>query len=166
MTAPLRDAAVVTVRRVVLWVPDWPVVAAMAQAGLSTDAPAAVLHGRGMLAVSAAARAAGVRRGMRKRLAQRACPELAILTHDEGRDAREFESVAAAAEQVVAGVEISRPGLLMIPSEGAARFHGSEEALAEALVTRVAEDAGCESAVGIADGLLAAVMAARANALI
>jgi protein ImuB len=166
MNAPLRDAAVDTVRRVVLWVPDWPVVAAMAQAGLSADAPAAVLHGRGMLAVSAAARAAGVRRGMRKRLAQRACPELAILAHDEGRDAREFESVAAAAEQVVAGVEISRPGLLMIPSEGAARFHGSEEGLAEALVTRVAEDAGCESAVGIADGLLAAVMAARANALV
>ena len=54
----------------------------------------------------------------------------------------------------------------MIPSEGAARFHGSEEALAEALVTRVAEEAGYESSVGIADGLLAAVMAARANALI
>ena len=162
----LRDAEVATVRRMVLWVPDWPVVAAMKEAGLSADAPAAVLHGRGMLAVSAAARAAGVRRGMRKRLAQRACPELAILGHDEGRDSRSFEEVAAATERVVAGVEISRPGLLMIPSAGAARFHGSEEALAEALVTAVAEDAGCESAVGVADGLLAAVMAARANALV
>ncbi|NYI41591.1 DNA polymerase Y family protein [Demequina lutea] len=166
MRVPLRDATVATVRRVVLWVPDWPVVAAMAQAGMGADAPAAVLHGKGMLAVSAAARAAGVRRGMRKRLAQRACPELTILSHDEGRDAREFEAVAAAAENVVSGVEISRPGLLMIPSEGAARFHGSEEALAEALVTRVVEEAGYESSVGIADGLLAAVMAARANSLI
>jgi len=166
MSVSLRDATVTTVRRVVLWVPDWPVVAAMSQAGMGADAPAAVLHGRGMLAVSAAARAAGVRRGMRKRLAQRACPELMILSHDEGRDAREFEAVAAAAENVVSGIEISRPGLLMIPSEGAARFHGSEEALAEALVTRVVEDAGYESSVGIADGLLAAVMAARANALI
>lgn len=166
MSTPLRDATVETVRRVVLWVPDWPVVSAMAQAGLGVDAPAAVLHGKGMLAVSAAARAAGVRRGMRKRLAQRACPDLTILAHDEGRDAREFEAVAAAAEQVVSGVEISRPGLLMIPSEGATRFHGSEEALAEALVTAVVEDSGYESSVGIADGLLAAVMAARANSLI
>lgn len=166
MSVSLRDATVTTVRRVVLWVPDWPVVAAMSQAGMSADAPAAVLHGRGMLAVSAAARAAGVRRGMRKRLAQRACPDLAILSHDEGRDAREFEAVAAAAENVVSGVEISRPGLLMIPSEGAARFHGSEEALAEALVTTVVEESGYESSVGIADGLLAAVMASRASALV
>ena len=167
MSAPrLADAVVDTVRRVVLWVPDWPVVAAAMDAGVGPETPAAVLHGRGLMAVSAAARAAGVRRGMRKRLAQRACPELLILGHDEGRDARSFEAVAAAAETVVAGVEISRPGLLMIPSAGAARFHGSEEALAEALMTAVAEEAGCESAVGMADGLLAAVMAARANEVV
>jgi len=157
---------VATTRRAVLWVPDWPVVAAMAEAGLTSDAPAAVLHGRGMVAVSAAARAAGVRRGQRKRLAQRACPDITILTHDEARDARAFEAVAAAAEQVVAGVEISRPGLLMIPADGAARFHGGEEALAEALVTAVVEYAGCESSVGAADGLLAAVVAARTSSLV
>lgn len=161
-----RSAEAPTVRRAVLWVPDWPVVAAMKDAGLGPDAPAAVLHGRGMMAVSAAARAAGVRRGMRQRLAQRACPEVQILRHDEGRDARAFEAVAAAAEQVVAGVEISRPGLLMIPSDGAARFHGSEEALAEALVTAVAEQAEAEAAVGAADGLLAAVLAARTSSLV
>jgi len=154
------------VRRAVLWVPDWPVVAAMAAAGMGGDAPAAVLHGRGLMAVSAAARAAGVRRGMRKRQAQRVCPELVILPHDEGRDAREFEAVAAAAERVVSGVEISRPGLLMIPANGATRFHGSEEALAEALVTGVADDAAYESCVGMADGLLAAIVAARGSALV
>jgi protein ImuB len=103
---------------------------------------------------------------MRKRLAQRACPELAILPHDEGRDSREFEAVAAAAEEVVSGVEISRPGLLMIPADGAARFHGSEEALAEALVTAVAEYAGFEASVGAADGLLAAIVAARGSVLL
>lgn len=161
-----RSAEAPTVRRAVLWVPDWPVVAAMREAGLGADAPAAVLHGRGMMAVSAAARAAGVRRGMRQRLAQRACPDVVILRHDEGRDARDFEAVAAAAEQVVAGVEISRPGLLMIPADGAARFHGSEEALAEALVTAVAEQAEVEASVGAADGLLAAVLAARSSSLV
>lgn len=161
-----RSGPVATVRRAVLWVPDWPVVAAMSEAGIGADTPAAVLHGRGMMAVSAAARAAGVRRGMRKRLAQRACPDLVILPHDEGRDSRVFETVAAAAEDVVSGVEISRPGLLMIPADGAARFHGSEESLAEALVNAVAELAGCECAVGAADGLLAAILAARASALV
>ncbi len=169
-TRPTPHAAsegpVHTVRRAVLWVPDWPVVAAMSEAGMRADEPAAVLHGRGMMAVSAAARAAGVRRGMRKRLAQRACPELALLPHDEGRDSRRFEAVAAAAEEVVSGVEISRPGLLMIPADGAARFHGSEESLAEALVEAVAQHSGYECAVGAADGLLAAILAARASELV
>jgi len=154
------------VRRAALWVPDWPVVAAMAQAGLGSETPAAVLHGRGMLAVSAAARAAGVRRGMRKRQAQRACPELAILPHDEGRDARAFEEVALGAEVVVSGIEVTRPGLLMIPAGGAARFHGGERALVEALVVAATERSGAEVNVGIADGLLAAVEAARESLIV
>ncbi|MDN4473109.1 DNA polymerase Y family protein [Demequina zhanjiangensis] len=170
MSAELRvpshsEGPVATVRRAVLWVPDWPVVAAAVEVGIGAEEPAAVLHGRGLVAVSASARALGVKRGMRRRAAQRVCPELTILGYDEGRDAREFESVAVAAEQVVSGVEISRPGLLMIPSEGASRFHGSEEALAEALVGAVAE-AGGEAQVGAADGLLAAVMAARSSVMI
>ncbi|WP_082096332.1 DNA polymerase Y family protein [Demequina flava] len=168
MTAPVHagSGAVSTTRRMVLWVPDWPVVAAMREAGLSPDVPAAVLHGRGITAVSAAARAAGVKRGSTKRVAQRLCPDLALLPYDEGRDSRTFESVAAAAEDVVAGVEISRPGLLMIPANGAARFHGSEEALAEALVGSVAQLSEHECLVGAADGLLAAVMAARSSVLV
>lgn len=166
MSRAKPSSVVATTRRAVLWVPDWPVAAAMKEAGLKTDAPAAVLHGRGLVAVSAAARSAGVRRGQTQRLAQRACPDIAILRHDEGRDSREFEPVAAAAEQVVAGVEISRPGLLMVPAEGAARFHGSEEALAEALTGAVAELSGYECAVGAADGILAAVIAARSVSIV
>lgn len=154
------------VRRAVLWVPDWPIVAALAEASLGAETPAGILHGRGLVAVSAAARRAGVRRGMRKRQAQRLCPEIALLPHDEGRDARAFEVVAAAAEGVVSGLEVSRPGILMIPAGGASRFHGSEAALAEALVTAVVEAAGCEAGVGVADGLLAAVVAARENVIV
>ncbi len=159
------EGPVAAVRRAVLWVPDWPVVAAATEAGIGAEAPAAVLHGHGLVAVSASARSAGVKRGMRRRAAQRLCPELAILAYDEARDAREFEAVALAAEHVVAGVEISRPGLMMIPAGGAARFHGSEEALAQALVEAVA-DAGGEAQVGAADGLLAAVMAVRFSAMV
>ncbi len=154
------------VRRAALWVPDWPVVAAMAASGLASDAPAAVLHGRGMVAVSATARAAGVRRGMRRRQAQARCPELAILPYDEGRDARAFEDVALGAEEVVSGVEVTRPGLLMIPAIGAARFHGGEDALVEALVVAATERSGAEVSAGIADGLLAAVEAARDSVVI
>ncbi|MGC5166091.1 DNA polymerase Y family protein [Luteimicrobium sp. DT211] len=151
----------VAARTAVVWVPDWPVLAALTAAGLEVDRPAAVHDGHGILAASALARARGVRRGMRRRQAQQACPELVLLAADDVRDVREFEPVAAAAETVVAGLEVARPGLLLLPADGPARYHGSEEALAEALADAVARGAGHECHVGVADGILAAVLAAR-----
>ncbi|PJI85514.1 Y-family DNA polymerase [Luteimicrobium subarcticum] len=145
----------------VVWVPDWPVLAALTVAGLGVDVPAAVHDGHGVLAASAVARAHGVRRGMRRRQAQQACPEVVLLAADDVRDVREFEPVASAAESVVAGLEVARPGLLLLPADGPARFHGSEAALAEALAGAVAHRTGHECHVGIADGVLAAVLAAR-----
>ncbi|MGW8567620.1 DNA polymerase Y family protein [Isoptericola sp. NPDC055881] len=158
-----------------LWVPDWPVVAALAGAGLDAHVPAAVLGarsgggagaGHSVVAVSAVARAQGVRRGMRRRQAQERCPEVALLPADDARDAREFEPVALAAETVVAGLEVARPGLLLLPAGGAARYHGSELALAQALAGAVAARTGHECQVGVADGLLAAVLAAREDAVV
>ena len=155
----------VTTRTAVLWVPDWPVVAAMRGGEVASHEPAAVHDGRRLLAVSAVARAAGVRRGMRRRTAQGVCPELVLLGADEARDAVAFEVVAQAAEQVVPGIEVVRPGLLLVPADGAARYHGSTEAFAEALTDAVVR-AGHESQVGVADGLLAALLAARAHAVV
>ena len=155
-----------SIRTVVLWVPDWPVLAAMTQEEIPADQPVAVHDGRALTAVSAVARAQGVRRGMRRREAQRRCPELVLLHRDEGRDVRAFEPVAVAAETVVAGVEVTRPGMLLLPAGGASRYHGSEHVLAEQLVTQVAELTGHESQVGVADGLLAAVLAARASLVV
>jgi len=154
-----------TTRTAVLWVPDWPVVAAMERGEVAMHVPAAVHDGRRLLAVSAVARASGVRRGMRRRAAQGTCPELVLLAADEVRDAVVFESVAQAAEQVVPGIEVVRPGLVLVPAEGAARYHGSTEAFAEALVGAVVR-AGYESQVGIADGLLAALLAAREHTVV
>lgn len=165
----VRTAAV---RTAVLWVPDWPVVAAMTAADVDAHLPAAVIGGSGssgagrstgqrVVAASAAARAAGVRRGMRRRTAQQHCPGLVILAADDVRDAAAFEPVAVAAETVVAGVEVARPGLLLLASDGAARYHGSEQDLARELVEAVARDTGHECQVGVADGFLAAVLAAR-----
>ena len=120
--------------------------------------------GRRLTAVSALARAEGVRRGMRRRQAQGVCPELVLLPADDARDVRLFEPVAAAAETVVAGIEVVRAGMLLLPAGGASRYHGSEDALAEQLVDAVAAGSGHECAVGTADGLLAAVLATRTGA--
>ncbi|MGY4642226.1 DNA polymerase Y family protein [Cellulomonas sp. URHB0016] len=153
-------------RTTVLWVPDWPVVAAMTGQEVPAHLPAAVHDGRQVTAVSALARAEGVRRGMRRRQAQGCCPELVLLTADDARDVRLFEPVAVAAETVVAGIEVVRAGLLLLPAGGASRYHGSEDGLAERLVDAVAAGSGHECAVGTADGLLAAVLAARTGAVV
>ncbi|MEV7971624.1 DNA polymerase Y family protein [Cellulomonas sp. NPDC089187] len=150
-------------RTTVVWTPDWPVVAALVATGTPLHHPAAVLAGARVHTVSALARREGVRRGMRRRQAQAVCPELVLLPADEDRDARLFEPVAVAVETVVPGIEVLRPGLLLLPAGGAARFHGTEDLLAERLVSAVADHTGHECQVGTADGLLAALVAARAE---
>ncbi|GAB2466042.1 DNA polymerase Y family protein [Xylanimonas ulmi] len=160
-----RRPAAGPVRTAALWVPDWPVVAAMGAAGVDAHLPAAVLAHQGVVATSAVARSAGVRRGMRRRVARERCPELVLLDADDARDVREFEPVAVAAETVVAGVEVARPGLLLLPSDGPARYHGTEGELARALVEAVGA-AGFEAQVGVGDGVLAAVLAARGDVVV
>ena len=149
-----------------LWVPDWPVLAAMTAEDVPVHRPAAVHDGRRVTAVSALARSQGVRRGMRRRHAQECCPDLALLVTDPGREVRLFEPVAAAAETVVAGIEVARPGLLLLPAQGAGRYHGSEQALAERLVDQVTQQTGYEAQVGVCDGAGAAVLAARGSRIV
>lgn len=153
-------------RTTAVWVPDWPVVAAATAADIPAHLPVAVQDARAVVAVGAVARRSGVRRGMRRRQAQEACPGLVLLPVDELRDARFFEPVAVAVERVVAGLEVARPGLLLMPASGAAQFHGSEEDLAAAIVTHVADATGHECQVGVADGILAAVLAARESRVV
>ena len=115
-------------RTAALWVPDWPVLAAMRVEQVPAHLPAAVHDGRQVLAVSAPARRQGVRRGMRRRAAQQCCPVFRRRRPTRGATCREFEPVVLAAETVVAGVEVARPGLLLLPAGGAGRYHGSEQA--------------------------------------
>ena len=103
-----------------------------------------------------------MRRGLRRREAQARCPQLHVATADPARDARFFEGVIAAVDDVVPRAEVLRPGLLVLPVRGAARYFGSEDAAAERLVDAVAA-AGAECQVGIADQLPTAVFAARAG---
>src|SRR5690349_22811989 len=113
---------------------DWPAVAAAAAAGLPPTEPVAVTLANRVVACSAAARAAGVRRGLRRREAQARCPQLHVAAADPARDARHFEGVTAAVDEVVPRAEVLRPALLVLPVRGAARCFGSEQTAAEGLV--------------------------------
>jgi protein ImuB len=153
-------------RVLAVWCPDWPVLAV----GADPDSPAAVLAGQGsrrtVLACSPAARAAGVKRGQAVRDAQRRCPELVLHPRDERAEEVCFEPVVQAAEDLAAGVEVVRPGLIVLAARGPARYHGAEAVLAARMRDAVA-DAGTPAGgplgcgVAIADGAFAACLAAR-----
>ena len=156
------------VRTLVVWCPDWPLVAA----GLA-DRPAVVVAANRVTASSAAARAEGVRLGQRRREAQAFCPELVVVGEEPQRDARSFETVVVAVAAFTPLVEITWPGACALPARAPARYFGGEVSLAEqvcsaasAAVAAVACSAGtappeppCQ--VGIADGPFAARLAAR-----
>jgi protein ImuB len=144
---------------VVVWCPDWPVVAA----GASPDGLTAVLHANRVVACSPAARAEGVHPGLRRREAQSRCPELELLAHDPARDTRAFEPVLVAVEQLTPWVEVLHPGECAFPARGAARYHGGEPSLVATLTAAVHATLGGRGGctVGIADGTFAASLAAR-----
>ncbi|KXK59068.1 DNA repair protein [Micromonospora rosaria] len=154
------------VRTLLLWCPDWPVVAAEIVDGIPATGPVAVLRANRVVACSERARAEGVRRGLRKREAQGRCPQVTVVEYDPDRDARAFEPVVAAVEAVVAGVEVLRPGACAVAVRGPARYLGGEEAAAERLVEHVAQSCVVESQVGIADGVFAAGLAARTGRIV
>jgi protein ImuB len=146
-----------------MWWPDWPVVAA----GVDLEAPAAVVRANRVLARTPAAAREGVRAGMRRREAQSACPALELIVHDPDRDRRAFDPVVQAVAELVPLVEVADPGRLAFTTRGPSRYHGGDEALA-ALTHHTALHAlagalgpGVGPGVGIADGRLAAGVAAR-----
>jgi protein ImuB len=149
------------VRMVVVWCPDWPVVSATGAAGVPVTAPVAVVWANRVVSCSAAARAEGVRRGLRRREAQSRCTELVVLPHDPVRDARAFEPVAAAVEEVAPGVEVVRPGVCAVAARGPARYFGGDRAVAARLTEQVADVTRVRCQVGVADGRFAAGLAAR-----
>ncbi|ETZ27532.1 impB/mucB/samB family protein [Mycobacterium intracellulare MIN_052511_1280] len=103
--------------------------------------------------------------GLRRREAAARCPQLHVTTADADRDARFFEAVIVAVDDLVPRAEVLRPGLLVLPVRGAARYFGSETVAAERLIDAVAA-AGAECQVGIADQLSTAVFAARAGRVV
>lgn len=153
-------------RTLFVWCPDWPVIAVEIIDGTPASTPVVVLHANRVVACSEAARAEGVRRGLRKREAQSRCPQLTTVDHDAGRDAQAFEQVVAAVEEVAAGVEVVRPGACALGARGPARYFGGEERAAERIVEHVAQTCAVECQVGIADGAFAAGLAARTGQVV
>ncbi|HWG74124.1 MAG TPA: DNA polymerase Y family protein [Acidimicrobiales bacterium] len=149
---------VTAVRVLVAEVADWPVVAT----GRPPSEPVVVVSANRVIAASPGARAEGIGVGLRRREAQGRCPDVEVVAADPGRDARAWEPVVAAVEAFTPGVEVVRPGVVALATRGPSRYFGGDQALGTrvvAAVDAVAGLGGCR--VGVADGRLAAHLAAR-----
>ena len=77
--------------------------------------------------------------------------------------ARAFERVVSLVEELCPRVEVLHPGACAIGARGPARYFGGEEALAVKIIEAVT-GGGFACSAGVADGLFAARLAARAAA--
>ena len=144
-------------RTMVVWCPDWPVMGAVTEHGAGS---AVAVFDKGIvLACNPAARADGVRRGMRRRDAQSRCPGLVVADHRPEADARAFEDVLLAIEELSPGVAPLRPGLcaLRVPE----KFYSGESEAAAVIAERLVDLGVWDVRLGVADGLFAAEQAAR-----
>jgi hypothetical protein len=84
------------------------------------------------------------------------CPEL-LEEGARGEEARRFVQVVARAGELCPWVHPIRLGVCALPARGPARFFGGEEMVVSRLGQAVEE----ETRIGVADGLFAAILAAR-----
>ncbi len=142
---------------------DWPVVAV----ARPLDLPVAVVFANRVVAAGPVARAEGVVPGLRRREAQARCPAVELHERDESQEARAFEPVLAALEDLAPRLEVVAPGRCLVPTLGPSRYHGGDRALA-GLVLRSVTAAGAavgphapvHVGVGVADGPRAAMLVA------
>ena len=153
-------------RLLVVWCPDWPVIAACTATGTGQHLPVAVVDGNEIVSTSAVARAEGIRRAMRKRMAESICPELVTFEHDPQRDARFFEPVAEAVEELAPGIEVVQPGLVAVAARGPVSYFDTAERAAERIVDHIATRTGAEAQIGLADSLFAATKAAHRGVIV
>jgi protein ImuB len=149
---------------------DWPVVVARHRDPSLVGRPIIVRERVGprevVRSASAEARANGVTIGLRRREAEARCPGLVVLDVDTGAEAAAFELVARAVEAFTPRIELERPGLLTFPTRGPSRYFGGDAALTSVIRDAMRSRADLDLdpgavGVGIADGRLAARLAAR-----
>src|SRR5271168_2550285 len=94
------------------------------------------------------------------------CPDL-LEEHEHGREARAGTSVAETLGRFSPGVDFVRPGVCALSTRGPSRYFGGDEALAGLVAGSFDEvknptgGTGVRTQVGVADGLLAAMLAAQ-----
>ncbi len=144
-----------------LWCPDWPVVAARRRGDAPEGAAVAVLERGRVLAASREARAEEVGAGLRRREAEARCPGITIVELDPTADARAFEPISRAVEQLTPRLVIDRPGVLAFPTRGPSRYFGGDDGLVARVLAALGPVGIQDARVGIADGAFAARLAAR-----
>jgi len=87
------------------------------------------------------------------------CPGLCDLDPDP-QTAQRHERVIAVVTGFCPDVEVVQPGVYAFGARGPARYYGGEAALAARIISALA-GLGTESRTGVADGLFAALLAAR-----
>lgn len=152
-------------RVMVMWYPDWPVFAATEHNELA-DKPVAIFDKGAVLACSALARQYGIKRGMRSRDAQSRCPSLHSISYNPAADARAFEPVLRAIEQISPSIEAIRPGICATGASGPTRYFGSENAVIDAIGEHLLSLGYPDARFGIADGTFAATQAARIDIVV
>lgn len=137
---------------------SWPVIGC----GHRLDDLAAVFVGNRVVASSRAARQFEVTVGLRRREAQRRAPGLTVLAPDPAAEARAFEPVLRALEDITPRLEIDRPGLCSFLTRGPSRYFGGDEAMSRRVAEVVAETLEGRTTVhvGTADSRFGALRAA------
>jgi protein ImuB len=142
-----------------VWFPMW----SLGRPDAPSGDPALIVDDR-VRAATEEVLAVGVSLGMPRREAEALAPFATVLVRDLGEEARRFEPVVEAIEDLIPRVEVVAPGLVFVPIAGAVRFYGGEEALARLMAreldTVAGRDRGGQALVGVADGPFAARWAA------
>ena len=154
-------------RTLLLWCPDWPVLAAGIVEGVDVHRPVAVLHanrvarllpggaGRGCPPGAAQARGPGP-------LPAAGRGASTIPAGTPGRSSRWSPRWRSSPR----GSRWSAQGPCALAARGPSRYYGGEEAAAERLVEHAALRCGVEIQAGVADGVFAALIAARAGVIV
>ncbi|MDY5147300.1 DNA polymerase Y family protein [Actinotignum sanguinis] len=153
-------------RQATVWVPNWPIIAAE-MAGIATrETPVALVEHHRVANINIWAWREGARVDMPTRQLQSLVPQCTVIQRDRARELRFFDPVLRAISNRVARFSLVEPGMVIFSAAGPARTEGGEERLCENLVGDIVDAAGCEARVGIAEGTLPSLWAARTSRII
>lgn len=153
-------------RQATVWVPNWPIIAAEMAGIVSREIPVAVVEHHRVASLNIWAWQQGARVDMSTRQLQSLVPQCQVIQRDGARELRFFDPVLRAISTRVARFSLVEPGVVIFSAAGPARTEGGEERLCENLVGDIVDAAGCEVRVGIAEGTLPSLWAARTSRII